>query len=481
MKKIFFICDWDYSHLMSKIALKLEVKWFNCTSCLVIWKTYLNRLNNNKIKNNFISKYLLQDVLERNDFEKFFDLKKIEKLEEKYWIPTLWIFLWADRHDVFDDYKKNIWKIILLFEYYEKIYSEERPDYIVTNAYAAMPHLISYFVWIRMWIKFLSPVNLRISTKTFFSNSPYETINLTKKSDNILKNQIRVIIKKFKKDAKQWDFSSVTTSEDKKSFYANDEDLNKISTQIRLWLRYSYRYYISKEYSWDHTKPSPFYMIYEYIKSEIEKYYVIKRLKFDKLSKWQKYVYFPLHHQPESSTMTLSPFYLNQIFTLEILSKSIPANIIIVTKEHPWIIWHRGIDYYKEIRKFSNVIFIHPNTDSLELTRNAEFIFTLTWTVWLEALLIGKPAIMAWKWFFHDHKLICNLEDIAITKWAKTIKQYIENYNYDENSVIEFLSDLYESSYDFKMTEPWDNPNSPILDEDNINKIVNALIKNLNS
>jgi hypothetical protein len=37
-------------------------------------------------------------------------------------------------------------RIISLFEYFEDIYSKEKPDYIITNAYASMPHLISYAV-----------------------------------------------------------------------------------------------------------------------------------------------------------------------------------------------------------------------------------------------------------------------------------------------------------------------------------------------
>jgi hypothetical protein len=36
--------------------------------------------------------------------------------------------------------------------------------------------------------------------------------------------------------------------------------------------------------------------------------------------------------------MTLSPFYLNQIATLEALSKSVNSDIVIVIKEHPHVV-----------------------------------------------------------------------------------------------------------------------------------------------
>ena len=211
MKKILLICDWDLTHLISKIWFWLEEKWYHCPSSIIVWKTYYNRLKKWIIKSPFKNLYLLQDILEIKNPEKFFDANKLLSLEKKYWIPTLWIYLWADRSYANESYEKNAWRIIKNFEYFEKIYSKEKPDLIITNAYASMAHLISFHVWSQMWIKFLNPVQLRISPKTFISNTPYETLNKEKNPDSDLINQVDKFIDKFQKDAKQWDYYVVKT------------------------------------------------------------------------------------------------------------------------------------------------------------------------------------------------------------------------------------------------------------------------------
>lgn len=473
-KKILFICDWDFTLLMSKLSLTLKEEWYNTTSAVIVWKTYKVRLDNNIIESNFKNKYLLQDILEEENPEKYFNSSKLTKLEERYWNPTLLIYLWADRSFVYGSYEKNMWRLISLFEYFEDIYSKEKPDYIVTNAYAAIAHLISYAVWSKIWIKFIQPVQLRFARKTFFVNTQYEDIILPKEPSKKILVETKKFLINYKKSAKQWDFYTVSTWDSNSQNW--DENISKL---FLIW-RYFYRYYISRDYRWDHTKKSPFGKIFNEIKWKSEKFIVYKKLKFDELKKWQKYVYFPLHLQPEASTMTLAPFYLNQIATLEALSKSIKSDTLIVIKEHPHVVWYRWLDYYKEIRKFSNVIFVNPKLDSLDLIRWSEIVFTLTWTASLEAMMLWKPSIVVWNTYFSKHKLILNLQDIAITKWHEVIYDYLNKYSYEEKSVIEFIAIYIASSNDILMVEPGDYKESPILKDENINNITEALIENLN-
>ena len=72
------------------------------------------------------------------------------------------------------------------------------------------------------------------------------------------------------------------------------------------------------------------------------------------------YLFVPLHIVPESSTLVLSPYYLNELFIIESLSKSVDANQFIVVKEHWAMIGERPLIFYKKIKKIPNVILISP-------------------------------------------------------------------------------------------------------------------------
>lgn len=470
-KKIFFICDWDLTHLMTRMAFRLENENFECSSALIVWLTYYIRLNNNVIKSPFKDLYLLQDILEDKNPERHFNLKKIKKLEEKYWIPTLWIYLWADRNFVFDTYEKNVWRMISLFEYFEKIYKKEKPDFVITNCYASLPHIISYFVWTKLWIKFINPVQIRLLPITFFSDSPYETNMKINKPSTENKKDAKMIVKRMQQNAKQWEFYW-----NKWNVPQHNINLNSLPNLFRFGCRYFYRYYISREYQWDHTKKSPFSRVYDILEFRVLKFLMYSFYKFDELEKKQEYIYFPLHLQPEASTMTLAPFYLNQVATLEALSKSIPAHVVIAVKEHQNVIWRREVSYYRELRKYSNVKFINPKLDTLELIRNCKAVFTLTGTASLEAYVVWKPSIMCWNSFFSKQEQICNLYDIPIPKWGDTIKKYLEDYKFDEKKVVDYIAEVIASAYDLKIIEPWDMEESPILSDDNLNKIMSKLL-----
>jgi len=106
------------------------------------------------------------------------------------------------------------------------------------------------------------------------------------------------------------------------------------------------------------------------------------------------YVLFGLHMQPESSIDVWAPFYSNQIWVIELLSRSIPPTHKLLVKIHK----SDTANYSsREIRKMSDlpgVDLIAPFADARRFIENADLIILIQGTMGLEAALLGKPVIM---------------------------------------------------------------------------------------
>ena len=109
----------------------------------------------------------------------------------------------------------------------------------------------------------------------------------------------------------------------------------------------------------------------------------------------KKFVYFPLHLQPELSTMTWGGEFVDQMLAIECLRALLPDEWWIAVKEHPMqTAYARGPLFFARLAKLPNVVYIEKTVDTFELIENSEFCATVTGTVGLEALAFGKRALI---------------------------------------------------------------------------------------
>jgi len=110
-----------------------------------------------------------------------------------------------------------------------------------------------------------------------------------------------------------------------------------------------------------------------------------------------KYIYYPLHLQPEMTVSALDDengIYSDQMLIIETLSKKVPKNTKIIIKENPKQDFrYRDPFFFKRLSRLTNVIIAHPDTNSRELIRHSEGVATLSGTAGWEALNLGKPCL----------------------------------------------------------------------------------------
>ena len=122
----------------------------------------------------------------------------------------------------------------------------------------------------------------------------------------------------------------------------------------------------------------------------------------------KKYIYMPLHFQPERTTCPEGARYSNQLMMLRVLSQSIPDDWVIYVKENPSQLLTRVAHgergryayYYDDLANINKVTIVSLTTDTFQLIDNSQAVATLTGTSGWEAILRGKRALcFGYTWY----------------------------------------------------------------------------------
>jgi len=127
---------------------------------------------------------------------------------------------------------------------------------------------------------------------------------------------------------------------------------------------------------------------------------IVEHKKKEQRSLDKPFAYYPLHFDPEASTMVMAPLMTNQFAVIEALSKSIPPHWNLVIKEHSIMLGRRPPGFYKTLRKIPKVVLASPFDNQFEYMQKAEAICTITGTAGWESMLLGKvPLFMGMNHF----------------------------------------------------------------------------------
>jgi hypothetical protein len=140
---------------------------------------------------------------------------------------------------------------------------------------------------------------------------------------------------------------------------------------------------------------------FSYIKTLKSKISLYKVLESSHLELNKTFVYFPLHLQPERTTLPEGLFYDDQVIAIRTLSEALPSGWKILVKEHP-----RQMDYdirnthgrscldYERLDEINNVDIVPLDFSHNELVQKCICTATISGSVSWEGLLLGKPSLV---------------------------------------------------------------------------------------
>lgn len=131
-------------------------------------------------------------------------------------------------------------------------------------------------------------------------------------------------------------------------------------------------------------------------------------------------VFFPLHQEPEAALLSLSPEFNNSMELIAWVSKSLPADTVLVVKEQPSAFGIRSRHYYDNLRRIANVEIAHPEVNSWEWIKAARVVTTITGTAGIEAVYFEKPVLS-----FGRHQPINHLPTVRFSDSFDSTRRHL--------------------------------------------------------
>lgn len=175
--------------------------------------------------------------------------------------------------------------------------------------------------------------------------------------------------------------------------------------------------------------------------SKTKKYYKnLKNYQIKDINLNCKFIYFPLHLQPELTTSALGYKYSDQLLAIENLSRILPKDLYIYVKENPKQTYQeRNESFFKRLTFLDNVFLIDKKINTYELIKKSQFVASITGTVGWEAITGGKPALIFGNaWYKSLHGVFKFDENFDLKK--------ITNFIIDENKLQLSFNKLLEKT-----------------------------------
>lgn len=161
----------------------------------------------------------------------------------------------------------------------------------------------------------------------------------------------------------------------------------------------------------------------------------------------EKYIYLPLHFQPELTTSPLAENFVYQEVMVDVLAYALKDyDIKLYVKEHANQRFKgRTLGYYQNISKYPNVNLIRRDSDSFALIEKSMAVATCTGTAALEAIMRLKPVLLFGNFVYKHAPFTYKINTVDDAQ--KVIQKILnENQDYIYDDVIRYLASIEKSS-----------------------------------
>ena len=159
-----------------------------------------------------------------------------------------------------------------------------------------------------------------------------------------------------------------------------------------------------------------------------------------------RYIFFPLHTEPEVSLLVYGRPYVNQIEIIRMLAMSLPIDMVLVVKEHPWMVGKRSMDAYKKMLNIPRVRLADPKLEARTLIQESDMVAVITGSVALEAAMLGKPVITFGDCPYNllPDSMVRRCDDPRHIQTV--VRKALNEYTGDDNALENYIAAVFETS-----------------------------------
>lgn len=153
-------------------------------------------------------------------------------------------------------------------------------------------------------------------------------------------------------------------------------------------------------------------LIKEYKK--VKKFYEKISIKnLDAIGEGEKFIYFPLHFQPEMTSNPCGDRFENQEFIIQMISHYLPEGYFLYIKEHPkqQDNIYRSKEFFARINKLKNVRLMSTTVKTEELSDKCIATATITGTAAWESLFKLKPVLLFGNFCYQECKGVFKIKN----------------------------------------------------------------------
>jgi len=358
------------------------------------------------------------------------------------------VFFAFDRLKQLDfNYDNSLDMVSQIYQFFEFIFEEKKPDAVISESPADLFNGIAYYFCQMNKVPYLGFMYSRFKDRIEIYDlestcSKYEKTFREINNDDI-SNEEKQFAKNFiEKFISHQELPSYTGTE--KIYFTQFGFVKHYVKRIKEAGRAYFQYFLNRRYfkEFDYESEAIFKNgFWALFKAEKRKFRILFQKNIfsslDNLDNNQKFFLFPLHVQPEASISVLATYYSDQLNTIKNIAFALPLPYKLYVKEHPIAVGTKPGSFYKKLQQIPNVVLISAHENVENLIKKSAGVISLTSTIGMEAVFVGKPVYVLGNVFYSYHPLcrkVKNFEELKSRIQDDLINKLntdnLENINY---------------------------------------------------
>ena len=389
------------------------------------------------------------------------DFGLINQYERELGGPGLFGAIVSDRRILFgpnctysQDYRRRFTddELLLLLQHslvrVDGMFASVKPHLVVTFICVTILDYLVYLFAKARGIRFLNLRTSRISNYVNFSstlNDPspelLASLENCKRDSYVVSDPVTSYIAKFREGLNKYEgVVAPSASPAQKVTFRLPRIPISAARFLKIWWKYRASLAATDNHCPGLVKPLVYKGIVNRFRAKIVKLFLKPHYGTPSTQLRQRFAFFPLHTEPEVSLLVYSRPLINQIEIVRSVALSLPADMFLVVKEHPWMVGKRKLSFYLKLLNIPKVILSPPETAARTWVESSSLIITIASSVALEAVMLKRPVVT----FGHvpmnalSEKMVRRCQDL--TNLPQILRSAINDHDHDELELSRYVS-----------------------------------------